>query len=107
MSTHVHADPSETSSFEWDEQNHIFGGDMIVGCLLVMVSNIKDLCSSINETHREFNSFSAFSKRVTAYFGEWKKKSWKINVLRPVPHEIDHISAIWQNWGFAGEASQI
>ena len=46
---------------------------MILGYLLVMVSNLKDLCSSINPTHRYFNMFAAFAKRASKEFGEWKK----------------------------------
>ena len=50
---------------KWNEENPEVARVMMIAFLLGLVVSLKDLCSSINPTHRYFNTFSAFAKRAS------------------------------------------
>ena len=63
----------ESSLCKWDDDNPEVARLMMLAMLFGLVSNLKDLCRSINPTHRYFNMVAAFAKRASKEFDEWKK----------------------------------
>ena len=63
----------ESSLCKWDDENPEVARLMMLAMLFGLVSNLKDLCRSINPTHRYFNMVAAFAKRASKEFDEWKK----------------------------------
>ena len=52
-----------TAQHKWDHANPVFKGYLLLAYAAAMVNNLGDLCRSMNEKHRYFNKFLAFSRR--------------------------------------------